>query len=127
MKVLLLLVLTFGLAKAGFRCTFGDGGCTAGCVVLGQTSGMCDDENDCWCSEKRIDLDAFKAILPSRCDLDLKFCQGTCHAIGRRDGFCEQRRGDAKKVHKISLNLNIFQRMYNLITLFRDVTVLARD
>ena len=28
-------------------------------------------------------------MLPSRCTLGESFCQGTCHAIGRRDGSCE--------------------------------------
>ncbi len=36
------------------RCTFGNGGCTAGCVILGQTSGICDAEGGCHCSERSI-------------------------------------------------------------------------
>ena len=43
-----------GLAQAGFRCTLGEFACSASCVTLGQTSGICDDEGDCICSEKSI-------------------------------------------------------------------------
>ena len=42
------------------------------------------------CSELDFDLEAFKELLPSRCDLGLSFCQGTCHAIGSRDGVCNE-------------------------------------
>ena len=71
--VLLLVIVT--KSEAGFRCTIGgDKGCSAGCVVLGQTSGTCDDDGECWCSEKSID---FKALLPSRCHLGRSICEGT--------------------------------------------------
>jgi len=82
--VLLLVIVT--KSEAGFRCTVGgDTGCSAGCVVLGQTSGTCDDDGECWCSERSID---FNALLPSRCHLGRAFCEGTCNAIGRRTGEC---------------------------------------
>ena len=33
--------------EAGVRCTLGgDTGCSAGCALLGQTSGICDDEGN---------------------------------------------------------------------------------
>ena len=73
LAVLLLVIVT--KSEAGFRCTLGgDKGCSAGCVVLGQTSGTCDDDGECWCSEKSID---FNALLPSRCHLGRSFCEGT--------------------------------------------------
>jgi hypothetical protein len=34
--------------KAGFRCFFGDWACSGGCKVLGQKSGLCDDDGKCW-------------------------------------------------------------------------------
>merc|ERR1712029_1040871 len=91
-----LYTLAFGLleVEAGFRCNsiftsiLSDGACKASCVILGHTSGICDNDRKCHCSGKAIDTDAFLELLPSRCDLGLKFCQGTCHAIGRRDGIC---------------------------------------
>jgi len=91
MKLLLISVLIFGLtemSEAGFRCTFGDTACSAGCVILGHSSGTCDDDGKCWCSERDIDFDAFLELLPSRCDISLELCQGTCHSIGRKDGVC---------------------------------------
>ena len=96
MKTLAFLALAFGLVQveAGFRCNsiftsiLSDGACKASCVLLGHTSGICDNDRKCHCSGKAIDTDAFLELLPSRCDLGLKFCQGTCHAIGRRDGIC---------------------------------------
>ena len=52
MHTFILKLATFlsilGLSQAGFRCTFGDVGCTTGCVLLGQTSGICDDNGKCW-------------------------------------------------------------------------------
>ena len=30
------------------RCFFGDWACDAGCKVLGQSTGTCDDEDKCW-------------------------------------------------------------------------------
>ena len=96
MKILALLALASSLmeVEAGFRCNvvftsiLSDGACKASCVVLGHTSGICDNNRECHCSQKAIDTEAFLKILPSRCDLGLEFCQGTCHAIGRRDGIC---------------------------------------
>ena len=41
------------------------------------------------CSEQSLNLDDLRELLPSRCTLGLAFCQGTCHAIGRRDGKCQ--------------------------------------
>ena len=41
------------------------------------------------CSEQSLHLDDLRELLPSRCTLGLAFCQGTCHAIGRRDGKCQ--------------------------------------
>ena len=41
------------------------------------------------CSERPISFAEFREMLPSRCTLGESFCQGTCHAIGRRDGSCE--------------------------------------
>jgi len=90
MKTFLLLVATITTARAGFRCTFGDWACTAGCVVLGQTSGVCDEQGKCWCSENSIDLDDFRAILPSRCTLGQAVCDSTCHSIGRASGTCDR-------------------------------------
>ena len=77
MKKFLLVVLLLVIvskSEAGIRCTIGgDKGCSAGCVLLGQTSGTCDDDDECWCSEKSID---FNALLPSRCHLGRSFCEG---------------------------------------------------
>eukprot|EP00092_Neocalanus_flemingeri_P041050 GFUD01044699.1.p1 GENE.GFUD01044699.1~~GFUD01044699.1.p1 ORF type:complete len:165 (+),score=35.53 GFUD01044699.1:157-651(+) len=89
----LLLVLTIlhclHQAQAGFRCRVGGNlACSASCVTFGQTSGICDSENDCNCSEKSISLDSFKRLLPSRCNLGLPFCQTTCNALGRESGAC---------------------------------------
>merc|ERR1711976_364505 len=84
----LLLLALVGNSLAGFRCTFGDWACSAGCVTLGQTSGICDDNGKCWCSERSISLDDIKALLPSRCDLGTSVCEGTCHSIGRKSGTC---------------------------------------
>ena len=89
MKFLLLLFLSTVSVHAGFRCTLGNWACTAGCVVLGQTSGkllvpyvllqntsegLCDDDGKCWCSERSIALSDFRALLPSRCDLGQSVC-----------------------------------------------------
>eukprot|EP00090_Calanus_glacialis_P012028 TRINITY_DN2046_c0_g1_i1.p1 TRINITY_DN2046_c0_g1~~TRINITY_DN2046_c0_g1_i1.p1 ORF type:complete len:162 (-),score=44.14 TRINITY_DN2046_c0_g1_i1:93-578(-) len=85
---LLLVICTLGLAHAGFRCTLGNWACTASCVTLGQTSGICDAEGDCICSEKSISLKNFKKLLPSRCNLGQSFCEVTCNSIGRKNGTC---------------------------------------
>ena len=53
-SVLLILGTLCTLTQGGFRCTLGDWACTASCVTLGQTSGICDDQGDCICSEKSI-------------------------------------------------------------------------
>merc|ERR1712223_1954484 len=86
---LLLVLCGIGLSEAGFRCFFGDWACSSGCKVLGQSSGTCDDDGKCWCSERAISFAEFREMLPSRCTLGESFCQGTCHAIERRDGSCE--------------------------------------
>jgi len=90
LRSLFCLVLLPVFAMAGFRCTFGNWACTAGCVVLGQTSGLCDDMDVCWCSEKSISTDDFRALLPSRCSLGHSFCQGTCNSMGRVNGTCDR-------------------------------------
>merc|ERR1711872_1196058 len=72
----------------GFRCSLGEWACTASCVTLGQTSGICDSEGDCNCSEKSISLKNFKKLLPSRCNLGQSFCEVTCNSIGRKTGTC---------------------------------------
>eukprot|EP00088_Acartia_fossae_P000307 TRINITY_DN1011_c0_g1_i5.p1 TRINITY_DN1011_c0_g1~~TRINITY_DN1011_c0_g1_i5.p1 ORF type:complete len:162 (+),score=35.87 TRINITY_DN1011_c0_g1_i5:51-536(+) len=87
------LAAAISVASAGIRCTFGNPVCTAGCVLLGQTSGVCDDEGTCHCSEKSISLNNLKAILPSRCHLGVSFCEGTCNAIGRKTGICTEKDG----------------------------------
>ena len=51
-----MLVSMATVARAGFRCTLGNWACTASCVTLGQTSGICDGEGECQCSEKSIRL-----------------------------------------------------------------------
>merc|ERR1712117_808539 len=74
-----LLILLFGFASpalAGFRCSLGEFACTASCVTLGQTSGLCTDEGECQCSERSISLDNLKALLPSRCHLQLHWTEG---------------------------------------------------
>merc|ERR1712038_1107753 len=86
--ILVLLACSAVMVKAGFRCTLGNWACTASCVTLGQTSGVCDGEGDCICSEKSISLSNLKNLLPSRCDLGESFCEGTCNAIGRKGGKC---------------------------------------
>merc|ERR1712215_302020 len=84
----LVLVCLLSLARAGFRCSIGNFACTASCVVLGQTSGICDGEGDCNCSERSISLKSFKKLLPSRCNLGNSFCEVTCNSIGRVNGTC---------------------------------------
>ncbi|XP_023321879.1 uncharacterized protein LOC111696498 [Eurytemora carolleeae] len=91
MNFLILSLLSFTMvvhSEAGLRCALGDVGCTVGCVLLGKTSGICDGDGNCHCSEKSIGIQEFKDLLPSRCDLGDKFCEGTCNAIGRRNGTC---------------------------------------
>lgn len=103
-KIVALSVLVVGLfgtgTYAGFRCSVAggflslfsssarDGACSASCVAQGKTSGACTDDEECICSEFYIDLDTLKALVPSRCDLDVEVCRRTCHAIGRREGMC---------------------------------------
>ena len=55
------------------------------------------------CSEFLIDLDTLKALVPSRCDLDVEVCRRTCHAIGRREGMCldDEIRGKVLDINKI--------------------------
>merc|ERR1712226_102121 len=82
------LLATTSLVSGGFRCSLGNFACTTSCVTLGQTSGICDDQGDCNCSERSISLDSFKALLPSRCHLGESACAGTCNALGRSGGKC---------------------------------------
>ena len=88
MTTTLLLLLVTNLVTAGFRCSLGNFACTASCVTLGQTSGICDDEGSCVCSEKSISLSDLQALIPSRCDLGESFCEKTCNSIGRTGGSC---------------------------------------
>jgi len=87
-SILVVLACSAVLVNAGFRCTLGNWACTASCVALGQTSGVCDGDGDCICSEKSISLSNLKNLLPSRCDLGESFCQATCNSIGRTGGKC---------------------------------------
>lgn len=96
----LALTLFGNHAEAGFRCSVvggflgqlssaaTNGACAASCVAFGQTSGICDADGECHCSERSIDLEALTMLVPSRCDLGLEVCQRSCHAIGRREGKC---------------------------------------
>merc|ERR1711913_78831 len=59
------------------------GVCSASCVTLGQTSGICDGEGECNCSERSISLS----------NLGESFCEGTCNAIGRTGGKCLEKDG----------------------------------
>jgi len=88
--ITLLLVAVIQSSNAGFRCTFGDWACSAGCVLLGQTSGICDEDWNCHCSERSIQLRDLNALLPSRCNLGESVCKGTCQAVGRKSGVCDQ-------------------------------------
>merc|ERR1712170_110690 len=100
MKIALIIALAFGLSEAGFRCETpligGDALCSAGCVVVGlgqHTSGICDDEGECHCDQKKIDFRPFRELLPSRCDLGPEFCKRTCNAVGYRSGECVYGKG----------------------------------
>ena len=81
MKILALLALALSLmeVEAGFRCNvvftsiLSDGACKASCVVLGHTSGICDNNRECHCSQKAIDTEAFLQILPSDAIWDWSF------------------------------------------------------
>merc|ERR1712107_282898 len=86
----LLLIVLLGLASpalAGFRCTLGEWACTASCVTLGQTSGLCTDEGECQCSERSISLSNLRALLSSRCHPGVSFCASTCRLDCQRQGF----------------------------------------
>merc|ERR1712024_144330 len=63
------LLATASLVSGGFRCTLGQWACSASCVTLGQTSGICDGEGECNCSERSISLSDLRKLLPSRCNL----------------------------------------------------------
>jgi len=91
--VALVCVVSLGVVNAGFRCSLGNPVCSAGCVLLGQTSGLCDEEGTCHCSENSISLSSLKGLLPSRCHLGKSFCEGTCNAIGRKTGICTEKDG----------------------------------
>ena len=88
MVLLFMFILFLGTSKAGFRCTLGEWACSASCVTIGQSSGICDLERNCICSERLINMKDLRALLPSRCDLGAKFCEATCNSIGRRNGTC---------------------------------------
>merc|ERR1719433_367506 len=76
----------------GFRCTLGQWACSASCVTLGQTSGICDaggkcvvDEdgaNDCQCSDTFLSASQFAlCAAESTCRLDCQrrqFATGDC-------------------------------------------------
>ena len=51
---MLMLFVTSSLVSAGLRCSIGNLACSASCVTLGQTSGICNGEGECFCSEKSI-------------------------------------------------------------------------
>merc|ERR1712024_438433 len=87
------LLASASLVSGGFRCTLGQWACSASCVTLGQTSGICDGEGDCICSERSISLSNLRDLLPSRCNLGESFCEGTCNAIGRTGGKCVEETG----------------------------------
>merc|ERR1711915_603945 len=53
-------------------CTLGQWACSASCVTLGQTSGICDADGECICSERSISLSNLRALLPSRCSISEK-------------------------------------------------------
>merc|ERR1712029_883538 len=94
---LLLVLCGIGLSEAGFRCFFGDWACSSGCKVLGQSSGTCDDDGKCWCSERAISFAEFREMLtPSEFALCAAestctvHCQGQGKAYGRCNGWqCE--------------------------------------
>ena len=54
LSVLVVLVVQSSLVMGGFRCTLGQWACSASCVTLGQTSGICDADGECICSERSI-------------------------------------------------------------------------
>ena len=54
LSLLLAMASMVAVTSAGFRCTLGEWACSASCVTLGQTSGICDSEDECNCSEKSI-------------------------------------------------------------------------
>merc|ERR1712168_276427 len=87
-SIMLVMVTMVSITMGGFRCTLGEWACSASCVTLGQTSGICDAEGDCICSEKSISLANLRSLLPSRCHLGLPFCVATCNALGRVTGTC---------------------------------------
>merc|ERR1711974_567573 len=93
LRTVLMLTVCTSLVRAGFRCTLGQWACSASCVALGQTSGICDGEGDCICSERSISLSNLRDLLPSRCNLGEAFCEGTCNAIGRSGGKCVEEDG----------------------------------
>merc|ERR1712088_401145 len=94
--------------EAGFRCSVVGGflnifsgeaksaACSASCVTLGHTSGICDSDGECHCSKKSIDLDGLMELIPSRCDLGEEFakcgaeetCRVYCQANGSASGEC---------------------------------------
>merc|ERR1719319_608695 len=47
--ILLSLHLLGHLSQAGFRCTFGNYVCRTSCLVIGRTTGFCDQDGECIC------------------------------------------------------------------------------
>jgi len=89
LSVFLMVLSLAVVCNAGFRCLFGSSACSLSCVALsGHTSGVCDGDGECICSEKAISLDNLRSYLPSRCNLGANFCEATCNSIGRANGTC---------------------------------------
>lgn len=116
MKLFLIVALAFGLTEAGFRCTLGDWACSASCVTLGHTSGNCDPENECICSERRIDLDSFRSLVPSRCNLPFgrRVCKNTCRAVGYKEGNCVDTRYGKVNLDNLSGKVLIFSYIFRI-------------
>merc|ERR1719219_2443841 len=93
LRTVLMLTVCTSLVSAGLRCSLGNLVCSASRVTLGQTSGICDNEGECICSERSISLSDLRGLLPSRCNLGESFCEGTCNAIGRTGGKCLEKDG----------------------------------
>merc|ERR1711860_37711 len=98
LKICFIFVLFSAVAvtksEAGFRCFFGAWACSASCVALsGHTSGMCDDDGECFCSQTKISLPELSGLIPSRCHLGAGFCDDSCNAIGRMNGTCKDKDG----------------------------------
>lgn len=62
MLLLLSSVLLITGAEAGFRCSIGEIACTASCYTTLQDSGYCNEDGECICSERPIDIDIEERI-----------------------------------------------------------------